>query len=112
MEYIYQPNQLNQVNQVNQSTTKVFIYSILYFILGIIITLIVCYIIYELYLKKIEPPKQIIVEQPEPIKIKLPENDLNIDDTLDENCIQKRKIYDSDFDRTIYPINDNEIIYF
>jgi hypothetical protein len=111
MEYIYQPNQLNQVNQ---STTKVFLYSILCFILGIIITLIVCYIIYELYLRKIEPPKQIIVEQPEPIKIKLklPENDLNIDDTLDENCIQKRKIYDSDFDRTIYPINDNEIIYF
>jgi hypothetical protein len=38
--------------------------------------------------------------------------DLNIDDSIDQDCIQKRKIYDSDFDRTTYPINDREIIYF
>jgi hypothetical protein len=71
------------------------------------------YLIYVYILKDNQPlkPVQQTIENNKKI-IKPPEYDLNIDDSINEDCIQKRKIYDSDFDRTTYSINDNEIIYF
>jgi hypothetical protein len=96
-----------------QQSYKIFGYSLLFLIIGIIITLFVCYLIYEYYLKnniKNDIPPPVV---PPITKINLPEMDLKIDDDYtNDTCIQKRKIYDSDFDRTIYPIDDSEIIYF
>jgi hypothetical protein len=110
MEYNYPYN-----IQQTQSTGKIFGISIMFFLIGILITFFVLYLIYEYVLKekKIQPiePIQKIIDDIKKI-IKIPENDLNIDDSIDKECLQKRKIYDSDFDRTTYPINDIEIIYF
>ena len=106
MDYIYP-----SYNQQSQTTGKIIGIGIIFFI-GVLITLFILYLIYNYILKNNQPkPIQTIIENIKKI-IKLPENDLNIDDSIDGTCIQKRKIYDSDFDRTIYPINDNEIIYF
>ena len=103
-------------NMQTSSSAKTFGVGILFFLFGILLTFFILYLIYEYVLKEnqqtqvIQPIKTVI----ENIKkiIKPPEYDLNIDDSIDQDCIQKRKIYDSDFDRTTYPINDNEIIYF
>lgn len=101
-----------------QSSSKIYGVGIIFFLIGILLIGFILYLIYQYVLKQnkqttpqiIQPIKTII----ENIKtiIKPPQYDLNIDDLIDEECIQKRKIYDSDFDRTTYPINDNEIIYF
>ena len=105
MEYLYPYN--------NQSSHSSFGIGIIFFIFGVFLTFFILYLIYEFYLKnKNENVKEILEIQPDIEVLKLPENDLNIDDTVDGSCIQKRRIYDSDFDRTTYPINDNEIIYF
>jgi hypothetical protein len=105
MDYNYQP--------ITQSSTKIFGYSLIFFIIGVLLTLLVCYLIYELYLKNNNIKTEIIKNDlPVIVPNKLPQRDINIDDNLDGGCIQRRIIYDSDFDRTIYPIDDNEIIYF
>jgi len=103
-------------NNQTQSTSNIFGIGIFFFLIGILITFFVLYLIYEYILKEnqqkqVIKPIETIIENIKKI-IKPPEYDLNIDDTIDKDCIQKRKIYDSDFDRTTYPINDNEIIYF
>jgi len=95
-----------------QSSSNTFSVGIIFFLICSILTFFILYLIYEYVLKEKQQPQ--IIQPIQNIKkiIKPPEYDLNINDTLDEDCIQKRKIYDSDFDRTTYPINDNEIIYF
>jgi hypothetical protein len=107
MEYQY------SYNQPTKSSGKVLGISLIFFIFGALLTLLICYLIYDNYLKNEQVVPQIIEPKNEikPI-VKLLESDINIDDSVDGNCIQKRKFFDSDFDRTIYPINDNEIIYF
>ena len=112
MEYNYPYN----IQTRSQSNSKIFGVGIIFFLVGALLTFIILYLIYEYLLKENQPlkplkPVQQIVENIKKI-IKPPEYDLNIDDSINEDCIQKRKIYDSDFDRTTYPINDNEIIYF
>ena len=103
-------------NTQTQSSGKIFGVGIMFFLVGTLLIFFILYLVYKYVLKEnkqqevIQPIKNMI----ENIKkiIKPPEYDLNIDDSIDQDCIQKRKIYDSDFDRTTYPINDNEIIYF
>jgi len=104
MEYQYAYNQ-------SRSSYKVLGFSILFFIIGGLLTFLVCYLIYDSFLKNKQVIPQITETKTKPI-VKLLESNLNIDDTVDDKCIQKRNFFDSDFDRTIYPINDNEIIYF
>ena len=111
MEYQYPYNQ-----QVS-SSGKIIGVSLIFFIFGSLLTFLICYLIYDTVLKNKQVPSQIIQPKLETITettpiIKLKESDLNIDDSVDDKCIQKRRFFDSDFDRTIYPINDNEIIYF
>ena len=96
-----------------QSTGKIFGYSLVFFILGISIALVLS-LIYQYYVKNTIIPIQEQINKPNnnPNNKPLDEYDLNIEDTLDSTCVQKRKSYDSDFERTIYPINNNEIIFF
>lgn len=103
-------------NMQTQYSTKSLSVGIIILLFGIISIFFILYLIYEFVFKKnqqnqVIQPVNTIIENIKKI-IKPPEYDLNIDDTIDQDCIQKRKIYDSDFDRTTYPINDNEIIYF
>ncbi len=98
------------------SSAKIFGVGIMFFLFGTLLTFLILYLIYEYVLKEeqqqqVIKPIETIIENIKKI-IKPPEYDLNIDDTIDQDCLQKRKIYDSDFDRTTYSINDNEIIYF
>lgn len=114
MDYNFPYTQYTQ-SQSSGNTVSV---GIIFFLFGVILAFIILYLIYEYILKgnkqttpQIIQPINTIIENIKKI-IKPPEYDLNINDSIDEECIQKRKIYDSDFDRTTYPINDNEIIYF
>ena len=108
MDYNYPIYTYNFPNQTSSSKGAV-ITSVILFL--VVIILIAGFVIYLIYYKKsdLNITEESIIFIPE---VKLPQSDLNIEDELDESCIQKRKIYDSDFDRTIYPIDDNEIIYF
>jgi predicted PurR-regulated permease PerM len=112
MDYNYNYSYITQT----QYKRRLYAVIIIFFLLGIFLILFIAYLIYKYVLKEnqqtqITQPVQNIIENIKKI-IKPPEYDLNIDDILDQDCIQKRKIYDSDFDRTTYSINDNEIIYF
>lgn len=102
-------------NTQTQSSSYTFSVGIMFFLFGIILIFFILYLIYEYVLKEnkqqVIKPIETIIENIKKI-IKPPEYDLNIDDSINQECLQKRKIYDSDFDRTTYPINDNEIIYF
>lgn len=98
-------------NYESKSTGKLIGIGMLFFLFGVIITFIVCIVIYKFILQNKQSKYQDTVEPTIVNDIKLPEDNIDIDDSVD-SCIQKRKIYDSDFDKLIYPINDNEIIYF
>jgi hypothetical protein len=107
----------------NQSKNgNIFSYSIIFLILGLTLGILGYYLFYNTYLKNKNPIVKIIYQETNNNNVKLLPEDINLDSTEKKNngvydapyggCIQKRNIYDSDFSRTIYPIDDHEIIYF
>ena len=106
MDYYF--SSYNQHNNVSKSS--VFLFSIVCLLLGIGLGILGYYFINN-YMNNKPEEKPVEIITSEDLKVKLPQSDIDIYDPSSDSCI-KRDVKDSDFDRTVYPVDDDEIIYF